>query len=186
MRVLTVDENELKRLCNILYNKVLSTGFYPDLILGIESGGANVAKILNSFFKDKPINLEFCKPVRNSTENKKSLFKNYLKKLPVCILDFLRIIEYKFFFNKQKRSDYSYVILPGNLGKFKNILVVDDAEDSGATLERVLIEIKSKNPVANVETAVLTVTTNNPVIKPDFFVFNNNTLIRFPWSIDAK
>ena len=32
--------------------------------------------------------------------------------------------------------------------------------------------------------AVVTVTSVKPLIMPDYFLYNNRTLVRFPWSID--
>lgn len=186
MRVITVDNNELISCCDSLQKSVLSSGFYPDLILGIESGGIQVATILASFFKEKPMKLEFCHPVRFSSVSKKSFFKNHLKKLPVGILNFLRMVEFKFFFKRKNRKEFQKIVLPPDIGNFKKILVVDDAVDTGVTLKEVVQKIKNINPQSEILSAVITMTKNNPIIIPDYAIYRNGTLIRFPWSIDAK
>ena len=58
--------------------------------------------------------------------------------------------------------------------------------DSGASLFHLMHAIREINPVADIKTAVITLTNRHAIIKPDFMIFNNNTLVRFPWSEDAK
>lgn len=67
----------------------------------------------------------------------------------------------------------------------QNILIVDDAVDSGATLLAVVEAVRIDMPGAEVRSAVITQTTPSPVITPDYTLYNNRTLIRFPWSMDA-
>jgi hypoxanthine phosphoribosyltransferase len=66
------------------------------------------------------------------------------------------------------------------------ILVVDDAVDSGRTLEVVLRWLRGRCPDAEVRSAVLTVTTPRPLLIPDFYLYYPDVLIRFPWSLDNK
>lgn len=70
------------------------------------------------------------------------------------------------------------------VSKAGRILIVDDAVDSGATLLRVAETLRSASPEAQIASAVITVTTRNPAIKPDYTLYNDRTLIRFPWSAD--
>jgi hypoxanthine phosphoribosyltransferase len=72
------------------------------------------------------------------------------------------------------------------LGNAEKILIVDDAVDSGATLSAVIEAIAKLPGKRNVRTAVITVTASDPAVMPDFFIYNNHTLIRFPWSADAN
>ncbi len=68
----------------------------------------------------------------------------------------------------------------------RKILVVDDAVDSGYTLSHVLEAVKAVLPAgAEVRSAVITVTTDDPLVMPDFYLYNDKTLVRFPWAMDA-
>ena len=71
-------------------------------------------------------------------------------------------------------------------GAGKSVLVVDDAVDSGNTLLSVVKGIRIAAPDAEVHNAVMTQTFPKPVIEPDVALWNDGTLIRFPWSKDAK
>ena len=77
------------------------------------------------------------------------------------------------------------VILP-ELRGFRSILIVDDAVDSGKTLKTIVDEVRKKYLTAEIKTAVITVTTKQPIILPDYYLFYNHTLIRFPWSADSR
>ena len=67
------------------------------------------------------------------------------------------------------------------------ILIVDDACDSGSTLRAVMDAVRKISPERVViKTAVITTTTYRPVVSPDFSLYRNRTLIRFPWSKDMK
>lgn len=67
-----------------------------------------------------------------------------------------------------------------------NILVIDDAIDSGDTLFVIVEALKRINPKAAIQIAVMTETTGHPRIHADFTLYQNKTLIRFPWSNDYK
>jgi hypoxanthine phosphoribosyltransferase len=66
------------------------------------------------------------------------------------------------------------------------VLVVDDAVDSGATLIAVLDAVYKAAGSSKVRSAAITVTTENPMVMPDYYLYHDETLIRFPWSIDAN
>lgn len=66
------------------------------------------------------------------------------------------------------------------------VLVVDDAVDSGITMQAVVEALRRARPDVEVRAAVITVTTGRPSVSPDYTLYNNHTLIRFPWSIDMK
>jgi hypoxanthine phosphoribosyltransferase len=67
-----------------------------------------------------------------------------------------------------------------------SLLIVDDAVDTGATLSQVIDAVRRHAPSGSrVRSAVITVTTDWPLIRPDFTLFNRQ-LCRFPWSMDAR
>ena len=65
------------------------------------------------------------------------------------------------------------------------VLVVDDAVDSGVTLDTVFRSLRETAPPdTEVRAAVVTVTLDRPLIEPDFTLYRG-VLCRFPWSFDA-
>ncbi len=63
----------------------------------------------------------------------------------------------------------------------KNVLVVDDVADSGATLEAVLKLIKQEDPT-NLRTAMLYYKPRSSIV-PDFYVHETSDWVIFSWSI---
>lgn len=130
---------------------------------------------------------------RPSTKKKDGLIGKILPYFPIPILNLMRLVESSILNLRHKiKRD---VILPEvSLGcklrellcthSSPEILVVDDAVDSGITLAAVYRSIHEINPKAKVTSAVITVTTSQPEINPDFSIYSNHTLIRFPWSKD--
>lgn len=184
MKVKTLNNKEITELCRLLIEQIKISDFKPDLILGIKTGGENIARCIKDIYSDNSIKLDFCEIVRDSTNKKKNFFKDHLRNLPLPVLNLMRIIEAKFFFNKKSRRGIKGLIFPDNIGSYKKILLVDDAVDSGATIN--IIKSNLKELDAEIKTAVITVTRKDPVEQPDFTIFNDETLIRFPWSIDSK
>ena len=67
-----------------------------------------------------------------------------------------------------------------------NVLVVDDAVDSGATLRNVISALMDISPNNVIKTAALTVTRKSPIVMPDYYLYHDRTLMRFPWSEDRR
>ena len=67
-----------------------------------------------------------------------------------------------------------------------NVLIVDDAIDTGATLKLIKETLEVKYPLTDTRIAVITVTSNHPLIDADYCLFHDRTLVRFPWSNDVK
>ena len=178
-RVVTLDNAALAEVCARLERSVLSSGFRPDAVLSIATGGIKVGELM--FSKAPHLTTKLQRP---STKAKKSFVKNIVKRLPRPVQDAMRVAEAGILeLAPTRAADSSQVILPP-LEDFKNILIVDDAVDSGATLETVLKAVGQAAPEAIVKSAAVTVTTRQPLVTPDFSIFNNLTLIRFPWSMD--
>lgn len=180
MKVITLNNILFIEHCKKL-ETIIRASFTPDLVVGIASGGVNVAQNIFSEIPHAQILLQ-----RPSTDSKKkvSIFINLLKYLPLSLRNFLRIVEAKALsLNKsEKLKDVNIDI--DNLEKFKRILLVDDAVDSGITLKSVLTSLSKISSDSEIQTAVITVTTPSPSIQPTYALYNNKTLIRFPWSKD--
>ncbi|MDE6288676.1 MAG: hypothetical protein K2M00_07835 [Muribaculaceae bacterium] len=178
-RVVTLDNAALAEVCARLERNVMSSGFRPEAILSIATGGIKVGELM--FNKVPHLTTKLQRP---STKTKKSFVKNIVKRLPRPVQDAMRVAEAGLLELAPTRpADASQVVLPPLEG-LKRILVADDAVDSGATLAAVLKAVEQAAPEAIVMSAAITVTTRQPLVTPDFAIFNNLTLIRFPWSMD--
>lgn len=63
-------------------------------------------------------------------------------------------------------------------------MIVDDAVDSGASMQGVLTALRELSPESEIRTAAVTQTRSKPVVRPDYALFRDRTLIRFPWAMD--
>ena len=185
MRVLTLDSAAFGRTCRELAALVAASGFDPQLIVGIRRGGEYVACEMRPCFSRAA--LGFVGLQRPSTSRNLMLGKS-LGRLPRPLLDRLRIIEASVLAGRcRSASDLPPFQLPSSLtglGKI-SVLLVDDAVDSGATMLRVAGALRRGNPEIELRTAVITVTTAAPLLRPDYTIYDDRTLIRFPWSMDA-
>lgn len=189
MKVITLNSSDFHSACQRLINSVKQQGITYDTVVGIATGGDYVAAEFNfgdtySIRKQRP-----------STSSKQGLVSKILPHLPVWLLNMLRIAEAKWLarnYDKLSAERIKPTVLPDDLrrkllsGHCHDVLVTDDAVDSGSTLLSVVMAIHEAAPGVHIHTAVLTVTSDNPVIQPDVALWRNRTLIRFPWSIDTK
>lgn len=190
MNVVDLNNSDFAGACVQLGSKAIDTGFAPDVVLGIATGGLLVAdeiKKAGLFGEARFVSTE---SRRQSTELKGGVgLGRLLKKLPAVINNLLRHLESllrQLFHdaNETRRVEFQgdaiEVIKAG-----RKILIVDDAVDSGVTLRSVIEHVKVLNSNIQIKTAVITVTWQNPLVTPDFQVYRN-LLVRFPWSADAK
>ena len=177
-------------------NNLIFKDFIPDIIIGIRSGGYIVAEIMTKAAAHKPLLLAISRR-RASTQQKNKIkgLKNILRLLPYFITNKLRIIEHKRLMTKPMAQQQEFIpdaneisALRGFLQARTNskILIVDDAVDSGATMKAVLELVrKEANSSCTIKTAAITVTTDAPLIQPDYILYSH-VLCRFPWSFDFK
>lgn len=166
----------------------------PDMIVGILSGAEC---LINNFKQEKDYKSVIFKLVtlQRRFEVIKSIgvFRALLKVLPYKILDNLRIFE-SIKAKKQlekidlrelsnQKIDFDLESISTNL--VRNILVVDDAVDSGVTMFLIKNNLSNLFPDANIEVAVISWTNEKSIVKPDYYLFKN-VLVRFPWSKDYK
>lgn len=188
MKVLTVSYDDISEYTSRIIQKMKADNFHPDAVIGIRTGGVYIADLFArqlGFNDGKALQISVS---RQSSKNKKKLFRSLIKLLPVKMLDFLRVFEAKMLFKREARNRISDISLPEELESscYYKILIVDDAVDSGATLSAVLGMIQSRYPDLEIKTSAMTVTTDNPAVSPDYYLYKNSTLIRFPWSLDSK
>lgn len=168
------------------------------LIIAIADGGVPLAelahKIISQVSEDPP-RLVSIKCQRTSTKRAKKsnlyiakLLSLILKALPTNALNFLRFVEHQYLTKHRSKGDDQRTILavePISSDRVTDILIVDDAVDTGLTLLAVVnfLKVHTNNKVKIVSLCA-TLTTENPTYRPDFYLFKNK-LLRFPWSLDA-
>lgn len=177
--VITLKEDSFRHVVGQLQKKIEATGFVPDAVLSIRRGGEFVGE---QMFPGKPhyaVTLQ-----RESTKRKKGILKNVFRIMPRFLLDRMRILEAWLLSHSSHKAVLSANVILPDLNPHRSILIVDDAVDSGATLASVFNVARTQFLHTDFKTAAITVTTEKPLINPDFSIYNNLTLIRFPWSID--
>lgn len=186
MKVLTLDRRSFEESCRRLGALVVNSDFTPDLIVGIRRGGEYVAWGLHVCFPHASL---VSVSLQRPSTHKKHYLGSFLRFFPQWILDMMRIVEARWLARHPKRAcDMEPVALPVSLQKLgtKRVLLVDDAVDSGVTMYRIVMALRSENPKIDLRTAAITVTTDDPIVRPDWALYNNGILIRFPWSMDAR
>lgn len=194
--VISLDNADFDAVCADLMDKVHRDST-PDLVIGIPTGGAYVAEAMTKAVEtDLPVLELTCR--RPSSKLKKgSPLKKMLTRLPRPVVDQLRVIEHAVLTRKPAQPPAAgYQFLADELEQVAawlaaaerppSLLVVDDAIDSGATLLQVTDALRKMAPHGTtIRSAVVTVTTDRPLIWPDYAMFNRQ-LCRFPWSLDAR
>ncbi len=184
MKVLTLNDITFKEHCARLQEAARE--YAPDLIVSIANGGTYVAACM--FDDVKHVDILCRRRSTSSKERRRRLFK-VVRSLPTFMKNWLRIIEASWL-KRQRPANPQEIKLDqqtvGALTSARRILVVDDAVDSGQTLLTVLTAIKNLGVSATIKSAVFTITTKSPATMPDIYLYNNSTLIRFPWSKDVK
>lgn len=181
MRVVTLDKTKFDRACITLQD--LARDFRPDLIVGIATGGVEVA---NRIFKDIPHCNIYCSRVSTKIKSRHKFIFKIIRQLPIKIRNVMRMTE-AIILRKNSKSAEPVIseISRKLISESRHILLVDDAIDSGHTMQKVISAINEIEGDREMKTAVITVTTRNPLVTPDFYLYNNITLIRFPWAKDA-
>ena len=184
-----ITEPDIEKACDDLIALFDCENGCPfDLLIGVADGGKFIAETIA---RKLDLPLLIVKRQRPLTK-KKSRIRNILKYFPRKILNFIRVIENTFYqlsLNRKHRKDKSneIQILSNNASlldtlPIKNVLLIDDAVDSGATILDVEKYFQSQN--WNFKVAVITQTFNKPMINADYKLYDK-TLIRFPWSSDC-
>lgn len=181
MRVVTLDKTQFDKVCKSLEGLVQA--YSPDLIVGIATGGVEVADRICREIPHCQVN---CHRVSSEIKsNHDGIFK-VIRRLPMCVRNLLRMAE-ALLLRKNSASVEPYIPVESlvKIEKSNRVLLVDDAIDSGHTMQQVLSTIKEVKGKRDVKTAVITVTTKKPLVTPDYSIYNDLTLIRFPWAKDA-
>lgn len=159
------------------------------LIVSIANGGNYIASYVANKLHSEYIKV-LCQ--RNGTHFKKIHSINYfIRKLPVSILNILRILESIYLqLNLKRRRNQNIALSHADTNKLlntniHNVLIVDDSVDSGNSMLDVLNYIKKTRSDVSVLTYAFLLAYKKRLITPDYYSFENK-LYRFPWSLDKK
>jgi hypoxanthine phosphoribosyltransferase len=192
--VVELDEASFRRECETL-GRLVRESYDPDLIVGIATGGEVVARQVQETFDPVPavVSLSIQRP---GTGWKKRLrLGRILSLAPAPLAAFLRRLEVRCrerflraAASRRTPQDRPAATVDDDdaavIRSAERILVVDDTVDSGRTITEALTVLRDAGTSAEVRTAVLTSTFDDPPVVADYLL-HERTLIRFPWSLDA-
>lgn len=182
MRVITLDRRGLDSTMHKL-EEVCGTDCTPGLVVGIATGGAIVAE---GMFAGAPHVSVHCRRPGTARKKRAGMVMQAIRRLPRRLRDAMRIVEANVLrLHRSPRRDVRIGATERQLiACATDILIVDDAVDSGATLDAVFKAIREINPSCRLRSASITVTEKDPLRHPDYSIYDNGTLVRFPWSMD--
>lgn len=195
--VLDLDRTAFEEVCAELIRDAAAER-RPDALIAIPTGGWHVAQAMARAVEgDVPVLALTCRRPSSRLKPGGAAVRRMVSGLPRPIVDRLRLAEHALLTRRPAAppaAPYEFVEqeiealrqwLASGPGQ-PSLLVVDDAVDSGATLLQVVEAVRRHAPPgASVRTAVITVTTDWPLIQPEYRMFHRQ-LCRFPWSMDAR
>ena len=182
MKVVTLHETEFRDTCHRLRD--MACGFDANLIVGIATGGVYVAEHICGDVQHVAVT---CRRAGTASKRRHEGVFRIIRLMPEWVRNRLRIAESQWLRRKGVPGPREVSMEPEAaeaIRRATRILIVDDAVDSGATLQAVRHAIAEMSPTAAIATAAITVTTAQVVERPDYVLFDDETLIRFPWSMD--
>ena len=84
-------------------------------------------------------------------------------------------------YERHEQKEIKIINLPELDLAGKNILLIDEVAETGATLREVSTLVKDKYKVAELRTATIGVNKEKCIFRPDFVVLEENDWIVFPW-----
>ena len=194
MAVVTFNPVLLAEACSQLSCRVKAGGFTPSLLIGIQHGGAEVARRMRNDFPEAAYcEVRLSRP--GTRQKSQGLAHRLLQHLPLWICNTLRIVESRINEWRSKGKDpvrIGTIRLPQDITSTlsnpsnPSILLIDDAIDTGATIQQARLQLLKQFPDITIRVAVITVTIPHPLCDADFCLYHNRTLCRFPWSNDYR
>ena len=151
-KALFVSWEDIEKLCRILYKKIKSKKFEPDIIIGVSRGGLIPIRVLSDFLNNDNISVIRVKFYERSGKRGRT---SKTRKEPTII--------------ENTTADI----------RNKKILVVDDVVESGRTLEIVKNNLIKRGPSKVLTSALFYKRKSRPA--PDFYAKITDKWIVFPW-----
>ena len=194
MPVVTLTPTLLAEACHQLSRRVKAGGCSLSVIIGIQHGGAEVARrMLADFPEAAYCEVRLSRP--DTRQKSQGLTHRLLQHLPLWLCDTLRIVESRINEWRSKGEEpvrLGEIRLPDDIASTLSnpsnfsILLIDDAIDTGATIQQARLQLLKQFPDITIRVAVITVTIPHPLCDADFCLYHNRTLCRFPWSNDYR
>ena len=209
MAVVTFNPTLLAEACSQLSCRVKAGGFTPSLLIGIQHGGAEVARRMRNDFPEAAYcEVRLSRP--GTRQKSQGLAHRLLQHLPLWICNTLRIVESRINEWRSKGEEpvrLGEIRLPDDIASTLStpssplltplnpssplltpplVLLIDDAIDTGATIQQARLQLLKQFPDITIRVAVITVTIPHPLCDADFCLYHNRTLCRFPWSTDYR
>lgn len=202
LKVKTILNNDFDELCFKLANEVISDDYKPDVVIGIKNGGAIIAKEVLKYLNItcKPKYYELTVQHRCTKRFEKIHIDKLFGLIPKSILNAMRIGQIsfyeflyvhfnyirKYYIEENLNKDLQFYLHQGG----RKILIIDDAIDSGQTMNRANIYISwfglpmPGHKPNQIKFAVATTTYKDPLIKPHYSLYKR-TILRLPWAFDV-
>lgn len=184
MKVTTLNDEAFSEACRRLEERTRSFG--PDLVVGIVTGGELVA---GRMFASVPhVSVESRRPTTAAKERCGGVWR-LVRRLPLWMRNSLRIAEARMLSAGKPREVGAVELSPSVASAIAGagrVLIVDDAIDSGATMARVLEAVRGVGGERQTATAVINVTTKKHLVEPDYRLYVDRRLVRYPWSKDFR
>ncbi|RED48417.1 hypoxanthine phosphoribosyltransferase [Seonamhaeicola aphaedonensis] len=189
MEVVTLNQKKFEESCGVLFSMIKNK---PDLVVGILEGGGYV---VNRMIKESKIDSVIFKSVKLQRDNpfkNSKIIKFFLKVLPYIVLNKIRVFESKKAKESIDKINLSEILKCeinvdsiSNIINVEQILIIDDAIDTGKTMSIVKNNLSKIFPGTRIEIAVISWTLTGSIIKPDYYLYKEE-LVRFPWAKDYK
>ena len=168
---------QLPALADELAARVRADGFRPDIVLYVETGARLLAHELAPRLGAPIVPMW----VRRGGSGLKQIVAPVAARLPVWVRDGLRKLEER---TGVHRVTSRVAALPAGVTLAgKKVLLLDDAADTGRTIQVARERVTKEGGAAEVKVAVLAATTPAGRAEVDFFVLEKNS--RMPWSSDS-
>lgn len=179
MEFLEISSKELPSVIKLIVPEILNDQFFPKWVVCIEKGG-----VLPGYLLQEIVGGELISVVGRKPENYvKKLISKFLPLIPKNVRQGLRLLELRNGVLDRRRV----VEINGNckFTKDENILLIDDAIDSGSTVSQVLSSLVLKGAErSKIKTCVINATNKYSLIDPNYCCYKQKVL-GFPWSQDS-